>query len=53
MVVGNSDGTTWAGHVLTAYVSPTLEVTVTVDPITMQKRLDPATDLTLIDPTLK
>jgi hypothetical protein len=26
---------------------------VTVDPITMQKRLDPATDPTLIDPALK
>jgi predicted DNA-binding protein with PD1-like motif len=53
MVLGNSDGTTRAGHVLAAYVSPTLEVMVTVDPITMQKRLDPATDLTLIDPALK
>src|ERR1700688_753089 len=53
MVVGSPDGTTRAGHVLTAYVSPTLEVMVTVDPITMQKRLDPATDLTLIDPALK
>jgi uncharacterized protein len=52
MVVGNS-GTTRAGHVLDAYVSPTLEVMVTVDPVTMQKRLDPATDLTLIDPGLK
>src|ERR1035438_10881449 len=53
VVVGNSDGTTRGGHVLDAYVSPTLEVMVTVDPITMQKRLDPATDLTLIDPALK
>ena len=53
MVVGNSDGTTRAGHVLAAYVSPTLEVMVTVDPITMQKRFDPATDLTLIDPASK
>jgi predicted DNA-binding protein with PD1-like motif len=53
MVVGGPDGTTRAGHVLDAYVSPTLEVMVTVDPITMQKRLDPATDLTLIDPGLK
>src|ERR1700683_4086387 len=52
MVVGASDGTTRAGHVLAAYVSPTLEVMVTVDPITMQKRFDPATDLTLIDPAL-
>jgi len=46
-------GTTRGGHVLDAYVSPTLEVMVTVDPITMQKRFDPETDLTLIDPALK
>jgi uncharacterized protein len=53
MVVGSPDGTTLAGHVLAAYASPTLEVMVTVDPIMMQKRFDPATDLTLIDPALK
>ena len=53
MVVGSSDGTTLSGHVLAAYVSPTLEVMVTVDPITMQKRFDPETDLTLIDPASK
>ena len=53
MVVGTSDGTTRAGHGLDAYVSPTLEVMVTVDPVAMQKRFDPETDLTLIDPALK
>ena len=53
MMVGASDGTARAGHVLAAYVSPTLEVMVTVDPIGMQKRFDPETDLTLIDPALK
>jgi uncharacterized protein len=53
MVVGNPDGTTSGGHVLAAYVSPTLEVMVTVDPVTMQKRFDPVTDLTLIEPTSK
>jgi len=53
VVVGPSDGTTRGGHVLSAYVSPTLEVMVTVDPISMQKRFDPETDLTLIDPSLK
>jgi len=53
MVVGSPDGTTRAGHVLEAYVSPTLEVMVTVDPTAMQKRFDPQTDLTLIDPGLK
>src|SRR5580692_6610021 len=46
MVVGGPDGTKRAGHVLDAYVSPTLEVMVTVDPIAMHKRLDPETDLT-------
>ena len=53
LMVGNSDGTTQGGHLLEAYVSPTLEVMVTEDPVTMQKRFDPATDLTLIDPALK
>jgi predicted DNA-binding protein with PD1-like motif len=53
MIVGTSDGTTRGGHVLDAYVSPTLEVMVTVDPIAMQKRFDPETDLTLIDPDLE
>ena len=46
MTVGNSDGTTFGGHVLDLNVSPTLEVMVTEDPVTMQKRFDPATDLT-------
>ena len=49
MVVGAPDGTTRGGHVLAAYVSPTVEVMVTVDPAAMQKRFDPDTDLTLID----
>jgi predicted DNA-binding protein with PD1-like motif len=53
MIVGSPDGTTRAGHVLDAIVSPTLEVMVTVDPVAMKKRFDPETDLTLIDPGLK
>jgi uncharacterized protein len=53
MLVGGADGATRAGHLLAAYVSPTLEVMVTVDPVAMQKRFDPATDLTLIDPASK
>jgi predicted DNA-binding protein with PD1-like motif len=50
MVVGFPDGSTRGGHVLEAYVSPTLEVMVTVEPKAMHKRFDPETDLTLIDP---
>ena len=53
MVVGHRDGTASGGHVLQAIVSPTLEVFVTVDPVPLQKKYDPATDLTLIDPAGK
>jgi uncharacterized protein len=53
MVVGYPDGTTRGGHVLSASVSPTLEVMLTVDSIAMHKRFDSETDLTLIDPSLK
>jgi predicted DNA-binding protein with PD1-like motif len=53
MVVGHRDGTASGGHVIKAIVSPTLEVFVTVDPFPLQKRYDPATDLTLIDPNGK
>ena len=50
MVVGLADGTTRAGHVLEAYVWPTLEVMVTVEPNAMRKTLDSETGLALIDP---
>jgi len=53
MVVGHRDGTASGGHVIQAIVSPTLEVFVTVDPVPLQKKYDPATDLTLIDPNEK
>lgn len=51
-VVGLSDGTTRAGHILEAHVWPTLEVMVTVEPNVMYKRHDPETGLSLIDPSL-
>jgi uncharacterized protein len=50
MVVGFPDGSTRGGHVLEAYVNPTLEVMVTVEPNAMHKRLDEETGLALIDP---
>jgi uncharacterized protein len=49
IVVGRRDGTADGGHVIEAVVSPTLEVFVTVDPVPLQKKYDPSTDLTLID----
>jgi uncharacterized protein len=51
LVVGLSDGAAKGGHLLEAHVYPTLEVIVTVDPVTMQKTFDPETGLALIDPT--
>lgn len=53
MVVALPNGKTLGGHVLEAYVFPTLEVMVTVDPITMHKTFDPETDLSLFDPETK
>jgi predicted DNA-binding protein with PD1-like motif len=53
MVVGHHDGTASGGHVIEAIVAPTLEVFVTIDPVPLQKKYDPASDLTLIDPDSK
>jgi len=49
-VLGLPDGSARAGHVVALEVRPTLEVMVTVDPAGLEKRFDPETDLTLIDP---
>jgi len=49
-VVGLSDGTAKAGHILEAHVWPTLEVMVTVDSARMVKTTDPDTGLSFIDP---
>jgi predicted DNA-binding protein with PD1-like motif len=50
IVVGRRDGTANGGHLIEAIVSPTLEVFVTVDPVTLQKKYDPSSNLTLIEP---
>jgi predicted DNA-binding protein with PD1-like motif len=50
MTVGHRDGRTSGGHVIEAVVSPTLEVFVTVEPVPLNKKHDPESGLTLIDP---
>jgi predicted DNA-binding protein with PD1-like motif len=50
MTVGHRDGRTSGGHVIEAVVSPTLEVFITVEPVPLQKKHDPESGLTLIDP---
>jgi predicted DNA-binding protein with PD1-like motif len=53
LVLARSDGEAWGGHLIEATASPTLELYVTTYPEALHKRLDPATDLQLIDPALE
>jgi hypothetical protein len=52
LVLARSDGQSWGGHLIEATVSPTLELYVTTYPEPLRKRIDPATGLQLIDPSL-
>ena len=49
IVVGTSDGTARGGHLLEAFVRPTLEVVIEELPRHLQRRTDPETGLALID----
>ena len=48
VVVGRSDGSTRAGHLLEARVRPTLEVVLIESPVHLQRRHDPESGLALI-----
>ena len=50
--VASSDGTVRGGHVIDAFVFPTLELFITVYPKALHKQPDQATGLELIDPLL-
>lgn len=52
IVLGKQDGTAHGGHLLKAYVRPTLEVVVTESPAHLRRRMDEAAGLPLIDLTL-
>lgn len=52
-VVAKPDGQTLGGHILSAHVSPLLEVFVTANPIELDKRHDSTTGLTLMEPGTK
>jgi len=47
-----SDGTVRGGHLLEAFVAPTLEVMLTVEPAAIYKKFDPEFGITVIDPDL-
>jgi hypothetical protein len=51
--VASSDGTVQGGHVINAFVFPTLELFMTVHPTPLHKQPDEATGLELIDPSVK
>ena len=50
VVVGRSDGSARAGHLMEARVRPTLEVILTESPAHLQRRHDPQSGLALIRP---
>jgi uncharacterized protein len=47
-VIGRSDGSAMAGHLLSGVVQPTLEVMLTVSPVPMERHRDEATGLGLL-----
>ena len=49
---GTSDGTVRGGHLLEAFVSPTLEVMMTLEPEPLYKKLAPEFGISVIDPKL-
>ena len=49
MVLGRADGSTVGGHLWEAFVSPTLEVFVTVNTPPLQKTLDDESGMKIID----
>ena len=51
--VASSNGTVRGGHVINAFVFPTLELFMTVYPTALHKERDAATGLMLIDPAVK
>jgi predicted DNA-binding protein with PD1-like motif len=53
VALASSDGTVRGGHLINAFVFPTLELFMTVYPTALHKQLDDATGLKLIDPLLK
>jgi hypothetical protein len=53
VTVASFDGTVRGGHVINAFVFPTLEVFLTVYPTPLHKESDESTGLELIDPSVK
>jgi predicted DNA-binding protein with PD1-like motif len=50
--VAAQNGSVRGGHLLEGFISPTLEVTMTVEPVPLYKKVDAATGLVLMAPEL-
>ncbi|MEX6689805.1 DNA-binding protein [Danxiaibacter flavus] len=50
--LATSDGTSHGGHLLEAFIGPTLEVFVTVHPVALNKKLNKEFEAGVIDPSL-
>lgn len=50
VVIGKSDGSSWAGHLLDAVVRPTAEIFLYETPVTLRRLMDQESRLPLIDP---
>ncbi|MEN0056415.1 MAG: PPC domain-containing DNA-binding protein [Mucilaginibacter sp.] len=51
--LADSNGVVHGGHLLEAFVSPTLEVVLTVDPVAMHKKFAEESGINIIDPDMK
>jgi predicted DNA-binding protein with PD1-like motif len=51
--LASADGMVHGGHLLEAFVSPTLEVMMTVEPVPLYKKLSPEFKASVIDPGIK
>ena len=49
VVIGKADATAHGGHLVEAYVRPTLEIVLTETPRHLQRRFDASTGLNLLD----
>jgi predicted DNA-binding protein with PD1-like motif len=51
VVLAKADGSAHGGHLVSAYVRPTLEVILTESPRHLRRKMDPESGLPLIDPS--
>jgi predicted DNA-binding protein with PD1-like motif len=51
--MATEDGLVHGGHLLEAFISPTLQLMMTVEPAPLFKKLDPETGILIIDPDLQ